>query len=193
MSKLLLFITSALIMVFQHTLHAQETINANNSSSFILGGGQEVVSAVLDLQPIHIVDLEPENAIPSGNTVVVSEAGKPFVGIGSPSTGDFWLNFTYRGANFQNARIYASTNLPIPSNMTITLQVINTASINGQFAANPNLSPVSLSTTDQVLVYDFANGFTGDGENTGYQIRYQINNPNALSLPSGFEMVFEIK
>ncbi|MDT0649962.1 hypothetical protein [Autumnicola edwardsiae] len=171
----------------------QETINASNPSSFILGGGQESSTAVVDLQPIAITDLEPDPATGFSGSTIGMEAGNPFTGTGSPSTGEFWLNFTYRSHNYQNARIFASINQPIPGDMIISIQVVNTAKVNGVFNANPNSNPINLSTSEQVIVYDFTSGYTGDGEGTGYLIQYNITNPSSLSLPPGFEIVFEIK
>lgn len=172
---------------------AQETLNANDPNTFILGGGQESSTAIVDLQPIAITDLEPDPATSISGSTEGMEAGNLFTGTGSPNTGEFWLNFTYRSLNFQNARIFVSVNQPIPGDMDISVQIINTAKINGVFNVNPNTNPINLSTSEQVIVYDFASGYTGDGEGTGYLIQYNITNPSSLSLPPGFEIVFEIK
>ncbi|MDT0643957.1 hypothetical protein RM553_14055 [Zunongwangia sp. F363] len=172
---------------------AQETLNAFDPNTFILGGGQESTTAVVDLQRIAITDLEPDPATGFSDSTLGMEAGNPFTGTGSPTTGEFWLNFTYRSLNFQNARIFVRVNQPIPSDMTIKVQIINTANINGVYNANPNSNPINLSTSEQIIVYDFASGYTGDGEGTGYLIEYNIINPSALSLPPGFEIIFEIK
>ena len=165
------------VLMFFQKFTAQERINAT-LSSIILGGGQQSVTATLDLQPIAIVDLEP---------------GNPFLTGGSANPGEFWLNYTYRGSNLETASLYTRINQPLPDGMVITLQVINSASLNGNFIPNPISTPLTLSTTPQLIASDFSSGYTGDGENTGYLIQYKISNPNAISLPAGFEIVFEIK
>lgn len=170
---------------------SQETINAADPSSFILGGGQESTTAILNLQPIAITDLETESIPGGSNTTNILEAGNPFEISGA--TGQFWLNFTYRSESFQNARIYASANQPIPDGIAISLQIINTAGANGIFTATPLLSPIDLLVTEQAIVFDFPSGYTGDGEGSGYLIEYNITNPNLHSLPTGFEIVFEIR
>lgn len=179
------------VLMFFQGFTAQERINAT-LSSIILGGGQQSVTATLDLQPIAIVDLEPENTN-SGETFIVEEAGNPFLTGGSANPGEFWLNYTYRGSNLETASLYTRINQPLPDGMEITLQVINSASLNGNFIPNPISTPLTLSTTPQLIASDFSSGYTGDGENTGYLIQYKISNPNAISLPAGFEIVFEIK
>jgi hypothetical protein len=43
------------------------------------------------------------------------EAGLPATGIGGIATNDnIWLNYTYRGSNFVNAKIYARSNQIVP-------------------------------------------------------------------------------
>jgi hypothetical protein len=48
------------------------------------------------------------------------EAGLPATGIGGIATNDnIWLNYTYRGSNFVNAKIYARSNQIVPAGIVI--------------------------------------------------------------------------
>ncbi|MGO4819846.1 MULTISPECIES: hypothetical protein [unclassified Flavobacterium] len=175
---------------------AQETINAYDPNTFLFGGGQGSNFAVLDLQTIAIIDAEPDpsNSISFGISTSNMEAGLPVTGAGGNSINeDTWLNFTYRALNYANARIFVYTNQAVPAGMAIKIQIIARANVGGVYNANPNTNPITLSNFEQVLVYDFASGYTGDGLGTGYQVRCTIENPNGVSLSTGFEIIYEIK
>ncbi|HEA29693.1 MAG TPA: hypothetical protein ENH91_06820 [Leeuwenhoekiella sp.] len=190
------FIIVALSIVQVFFCNAQETINANDPNSFIFGGDSDFNTATLELQEILLTDLEPDpgNTISFGVNPSDMEAGKPVTGAGGTSVNeDIWLNFTYRGINYRNARILVYANQPLPADLEIKIQVIATANTGGNYNPNPNYNPIVASTSEQVLVYDFASGYTGDGEGTGYQLRYTIDNPNGASLPTGFEIIYEIR
>ena len=176
---------------------AQETLNTYNPNTFIFGGDQESNTATVHLLSISLVDIEadPGNTIGFGITPSNLEAGLPAVG--STSSGietneDLWLNFTYRARNYANATIRVYTNQSVPSGITIKVQIINTAG-GGDYPKNPNYNPITLNEKKQVIVYDFASGYTGDGENFGYQLRYTLENNGGASLPEGFEIIYEIK
>ena len=175
---------------------SQETLNANDPNSFVLGGGQGNNQANLTLIPISILDIEPDpdNGISFGGIGTDLEAGMPISG-GSPggANEDLWLNFTHRTDNFQPKRIYVKSNMLIPNGLNITIQIINTVSIGGNFPANPNTNPIILTNSDQIIVYDFGSGYTGDGVGTGYQLRYTIDNTSGASLPVGFQIIYSIQ
>ncbi|WP_040473687.1 hypothetical protein [Flavobacterium frigoris] len=175
---------------------SQQTIDANNISSFLLGGGQRSNFATLSLQPIAIIDAEPDpsNTISFGISTNNLEAGLPATGVGGISTNDnIWLNFTYRGLNFVNAKIYVHTNQIVPAGIVIKIQVIAATNIGGSYNPNQNINPITLSTAEQLLINDFASGYTGNGLGTGYNLRITVENHSGLSLPNGFEIIYEIK
>lgn len=170
---------------------SQTTLDANDPSTFILGGGQESNTLTVNLLPIAIVDIEGYSAS-SESGLASLEAGLPFSG----STGNLenvWLNFTHRAAN-QLGRIFVSTNQPIPAGMEIFVEIeINNYGIAGDFHANPIAGQISLNETEQLIVDDFANGYTEDGLNNGYHLIYTIDNPSNISLPAGFEILYRIE
>jgi hypothetical protein len=175
---------------------SQQTIDASNVSSFLLGGGQQSNFATLSLQPIAIIDAEPDpsNTISFGISINTLEAGLPATGVGGISTNDnIWLNYTYRGLNLASAKIYVRTNQIVPAGIVIKIQVLAATNIGGSFIANQNINPITLSTAEQVLINDFASGYTGSGLGTGYNLRITVENQSGLSLPSGFEIIYEIK
>ncbi|TDE05912.1 hypothetical protein [Flavobacterium sandaracinum] len=174
----------------------QPILNVTISSNFIFGGGQGSNFATLSLQPIAIIDAEPDpsNTINFGISSNTLEAGLPATGPGGILTNEsIWLNFTYRAVNFTNAKIYVNTNQMVPAGMVLQIQVLSTANIGGVFTSNPVLSPITLSTNQQVLVNNFSSGYTGNGLGTGYQLKYTIENHSGQSLPLGFEIIYEIK
>jgi len=176
-------------------VYSQETLDANNPNNFVLGGDQGSNLASLNLVPISIVDVEPDpnNTLTFGGIAVNLEAGSPASGVAGNTNEDLWLNFTHRADNSQPKQIYVRSNVPIPAGMTITIQIINSASIGGNYTSTPNLTPIILSNTNQVIVFNFNSGYTGDGIGTGYQLKYDINNTGAVTLPSGFEIIYSIQ
>jgi hypothetical protein len=193
--KTLLYITLATALSISAGF-AQETLNTYDPNSFIFGGDQGHNTLTVKLQTISLIDVEPDpgNTVGFGIVPDKLEAGLPAVGStgsGTEINEDLWLNFTYRARHYANATIRVHTNQPVPPGITIKVQIINTAG-GGDYPKNPNYNPILLNETKQVIVYDFASGYTGDGENFGYQLRYTIDNQGGASLPEGFEIRYEI-
>ena len=190
------YILAALFTLCFIVCGAQEILNVTISSNFIVGGGQRSNFATLSLQPIAIVDAEPDpsNTISFGLSSSTLEAGLPATGVGGIATNEnIWLNYTYRASNLANAKIYVRTNQIVPAGIVLKIQVIAATSIGGSYIANQNSSPITLSTTEQILINSFASGYTGNGLGTGYNLRITVENQSGLSLPSGFEIIYEIK
>ncbi|WP_405379741.1 hypothetical protein [Maribacter sp. LLG6340-A2] len=187
------YIAVIVLVCSSNFLGAQETLNANDPNTFIFGGDQQSNTLSVELLPIAIVDVEPDpsTGISGGADLSSLEAGLPFAG-GADNLDGLWLNFTHRAENFQNARIFVSSNQPVPDGMTITVEIIATG-IGGEFPKNPRFGQVTIGPIEEVIVYDFANGYTGDGLSNGYQLKYTIDNPGAVSLPNGFEIVYRIQ
>ena len=162
----------------------------------VLGGDQKTTSGTIALSGIAIVDVEPDPGLglSFGVSAASLEAGMPAGGgSGDGTNEDLWINFTYRSNGFTNARIYVKTNLPLPSGLTLKVQIISNSDPTNQYPLNPNLSELTLSEAEQVIVYDFGSGYTGDGVNNGYQLRYTMENTSGASLPSGFQVLYEIR
>lgn len=162
----------------------------------VLGGDQKTTSGTISLSGISIVDVEPDPGLglSFGVSAASLEAGLPASGgSGDGINEDLWLNFTYRSIGFSPARIYVKTNLPLPSGLTLKVQIISNSDPTNQFPLNPNLSELTLNESEQVIVYDFGSGYTGDGVNNGYQLRYTMENTSGASLPDGFQVVYEIR
>jgi hypothetical protein len=97
----------------------------------------------LNLRPIAIIDAEPDpsNTVSFGISTSSLEAGLPATGIGGIATNDnIWLNYTYRGSNFVNAKIYARSNQIVPAGIVIKIQVIAATNIGGSYNANQNIN-----------------------------------------------------
>lgn len=188
--KSLIYKWSTVLLLFSSSIFAQETINAYDPNSFIFGGDQKSVVASIELQPFGIIDIEPEGELIGSIAGGDMEAGLAVVaGGGLPE--NLWINFSFRAANYQPARIYVSTNQPVPAGMTIKVEIIETG-VDGSFPKNPVYGQLILSQTEQRIVHDFANGYTGDGVNKGYKLKYTLENPGSASLPSGFQIIYRI-
>lgn len=189
--KKLVYIWSAALLLFSSPIVAQETINANDPNSFIFGGDQKIVVASMELQPFGIIDIEPEGELIGGAAGGELEAGLAVAAGGGGLPENLWINFTFRAANFQPARIYVSTNMPLPDGMTLKVKIVETV-VGGSFPVNPKSGPTTLSQTEQIIVYDFSNGYTGDGVNNGYRLQYTLKNQNGASFPPGFQVIYRI-
>lgn len=187
--------TLTLLLATLHLTMAQPTLNANDLSSFVLGGGQASTSMSVRILPIAIIDAEPDPgaSVSFGGDVSQLEAGIPPAGtIWGNVDESIWLNFTYRNLNGDKAKIYVQSNMPVPDGMKIKIEVIGMgAGVN--FTKDPGLKKVTLSQDRDDLLTGIRNGYTGDGLNNGYQLRYTVENSAMLSLPPGFEVTYTIE
>lgn len=174
------------------SINAQETIDANNPNNFVTGGGQEYSGSTIELLPVSILDIEGFTGFnPEINTGTL-EAGLPITG-GVSDLSNVWLNFSYRSQGFQTAKIYVSYNMPLHNSIIIDVQIEgNNYGTNGDFPKNPNLNKVRIEQNEKVIVFDFTNGYTGDGVGNGYKLNYTINNPQNRSFPDGFQITYRI-
>ncbi|MEP2278743.1 hypothetical protein [Maribacter sp.] len=178
------------------TLAAQETLDASDPSNFVIGGAQGYQFLSMNLLEVQIIDVEPEinNTISFTVDPNTLEAGLPvFAGAGGAVNEDLWLNITSRSANADtyNAQVYC--NQPVPVGFEIKIQLLNALSVDGTGDTGiANTNEFVISETPQIIITDIARGFTNDGVNKGFQIRYTITNSNGGSLPVGFEIVYEL-
>ena len=209
-----LMVASCFMGYAQETDFTPQTINANDPNSYAgnasvtpIGltqsvvappGDQRINNPSINLQPIQMVDVEPEDAFAGSSSLTNVEAGEAVsVGGGSIDDSDLWLNYTFRAAAYENAeiRVY-SIGTPLPAGMSIQVQIISNTTIESYFGgniANPNTNPVSISSSPQTLVYSFASSYSGDGIGTGYQLKYTLNNPGMENIPADYQIIYEIK
>lgn len=186
-------IIKLLFLLLIISTNAQETINANDPNSFVTGGGQEFQSSTIELLPVAIIDIEGFSGFNPGISTGTLEAGLPVSG-GTSDLSNIWLNFTYRSVSYQPARILVYTNLPVPNSVQIEVQIdVNNYGTEGDFPKNPNSNKINVNEIEQVIVYDFANGYTGNGVGNGYKLIYTITNPSGVSFPEGFEILYRIQ
>lgn len=185
-----------LILIFSFFGYSQETIDATDPSTFIIGGDQGYHFLSMNLLEVHIIDVEPEfnNAISVSVDPNTLEAGEPALGgSGSAVNEDLWINITNRttGADLYSAVVY--TNQAVPSGFEIKVEVLNTTSVDGEGATGTAVSgELVLSETPTTVITDIGRGYTNDGVNKGYQLRYTISNTGGGDLPVGFEIVYEL-
>lgn len=184
-------IVITLIIAFSsfNVAFGQDVLDVLGVNLLLFGGDRKSISTTVEMLPVAILDVEPEDgSLISVGGGAEQEAGMPVL-TGLPE--NLWINFTHRASNFQPARIYVSTNQPVPAGMVLKVEIVQVG-VNGSFPANPRVGEVILSQTEQIIVYDFANGYTGDGVGSGYKLKYTLENPNSQSLPVGFQVIYRI-
>ena len=178
------------------SLIAQETLDASDPSNFVIGGAQGFQNFSMNLLEVQIIDVEPEinNTISFTVDPSTLEAGLPvFAGAGGAENEDLWLNITSRSANLNtyNAQVYS--NQPVPAGFEIKIEILNNLSVDGTGDTGiASTSEFTLSEVPSIIITDIARGFTNDGINKGFQLRYTITNSSGGSLPVGFEVVYEL-
>lgn len=176
---------------------AQETLDASDPSNFVVGGAQGFHFLSMNLLEVQIIDVEPEidNAITFGVDPNSLEAGLPVLsGTGGTVNEDLWLNITSRtsGVERYNALVYS--NQPVPSGFTIKVQVLNTTSVGGLGnSGTATGAEITISETPTIVISDVGSGYTTDGINKGFQLRYIISNSGGGSLPVGFEILYDLQ
>jgi hypothetical protein len=185
-------ICKLVLLLFITSVNAQETIDAENPNNFVTGGGQESQSFTLTILPVSIIDIEGFSGFNPGINTQTLEAGLPVSG-GTSDLSNIWLNYTFRGENGGGAEIFVSTNMPVPNGVRIEVQIDRNDYGNaGDFDKTAENKKIRLSESESRIVKDFGNGYTGDGQGNGYHVIYTISNPNGVSFPDGFEIIYRI-
>lgn len=185
------------VMLLSGSCISQETLNADDPNSFIFGGDQKSITASISLQSIYLVDVEsdPDNTIRFNVDGTAIEAGLPAMGAksnGIETNETLWLNFSSRSVDGEKAIITVRTNQPVPDGIIISVALI-AVSPGGFIDANEEKNPIILSEIAERIVDKIENGYTNDFIGNGFQIQYTVENNQALSLPPGFEIIYEIK
>jgi len=175
---------------------SQETIDASDPNTFIFGGAQGYHFLTMDLLAVNLVDVEPEfnNQVSFVVDPSTLEAGLPiFSGTGAAVNEDLWLNITSRTNGIDIYTALVSSNQPVPSGFEIKIELLNVQSIGGDGdTGNAVLGELVISDTPTAIITDIEKGYTDDGVNKGFQIRYTITNTGGGELPVGFEIVYEL-
>jgi len=174
----------------------QETLDTYNPNNYTNGGDKKSITAQISLQPIALVDVEPDpdNTINFGVPEGGLEAGLPvsFSSVFEEATNNrLWLNFTYRAINNEKGSIVVRTNPDVPKGMKIDVEIISTSNT-GDFPKNPRRNKFMIDDKNRTIVWDFDSGYTGDGVNNGYQLEYTLHNKKGASLPPDFRIIYEI-
>ena len=185
MKKILKTFILILVVLISTANYAQETLNANNVNTYILGGDQNSNFATIDLVNFQIIDMasDPDNAINFNVDPTYLEAGLPAMGTsidGVVINEDLWLNYSCRALNNRVNAIYVSTNLPVPDGISLKVKIIN-VSAGGNFNQNPTIKSLKLNEVEKQLVGNLSSGYTADGKFNGYQLQYTVDNKSGKS------------
>ncbi|NKI25210.1 hypothetical protein HCG49_01375 [Arenibacter sp. 6A1] len=175
----------------------QETIDTNNLNNYTNGGDKKSTTAQISLLPIALVDVEPDmdNTVNFGIPEGGMEAGLPvnFNSVFEEATNNrLWLNFTYRAIK-KDAEITVRANQKLPKGIKLEVEIINTSNT-GDFSDNIKIKNKVKIKDDKghKLIEKIGNGYSGNGENHGYQLQYTLDNKYGESLPPDFRIIYEI-
>ncbi len=151
-----------LVLVFQ-TINLHH-ITAQNTGSAL---------ASIQLSPIALMDIEPNNSSVILNVSPVTEAGT--MNTTFMSNNIKWINFSSSLAPSSPNRTIlvgvASGNLPAGVRVKIQTSPYSGTG-NGSLGTQTN--EITISSTYQTLINNIGAGFTGNGINNGYMIRYVL-------------------
>ncbi|MBS3992588.1 MAG: hypothetical protein KGZ87_02610 [Bacteroidetes bacterium] len=129
--------------------------------------------ASIQLNPIALMDIEPNNSSVVLNVSPVTEAGT--MNSTSMSNNIKWINFSSSLApSTPNRTILvgvASGNLP--AGVRVKIQT-SPYSGTGNGSIGNQTNEITISSTYQTLINNIGAGFTGNGINNGYMIRYVL-------------------
>lgn len=117
-----------------------------------------------------------------------------FSALGGAVNEDLWLNLTSRTAGLEKYQVRVYANQPLPPEIEIEVRILNTTSVGGLGeSGTASVTAITLSETPTVLISDIGRGFTTDGSNKGFQIRYTVTNSGGGELPVGFGVVYDMQ
>lgn len=159
-------ITAILIVIFQfncfHNLQSQNTGSTSTN---------------LQLSPVALMDIEPNNSSVILNVTPVTEAGT-LNGV-SMTNNVKWINFSSSIAPSSPNRTIGVSIVSgnLPAGIRIKIQV-SPYTGSGSGALGSQVNELTLSSSFQTLIANIGAGFTGNGTNNGFMIRYILEISN---------------
>lgn len=134
------------------------------------------VNASINLEEVAMLDLEPNNSTVTLNLSSAIEAGEKV--LIEESYNDKWINFSSAvfAGNSRSILIQMDLGQKAPSGINLKLRTENYTG-SGKFYLDMEPSVVNVVTLNdqpQTIVSDIRGAFTGNGENNGYKITYEL-------------------
>ena len=167
----ILFALSVIMLCAGHIM-AQTTINAADINSFILGGDQKEVDVFYSVPTNAILDVEPEidPTIFQLDVNTLEAGGSPFL------NGFQIVRYINISSNLENQGIYIQSISDLPTGMDITVSCVKLLiPTEVDQGCGSCLNAIQLSTVETQLIQDISSCISGDGQNAGYQITFDIN------------------
>ncbi len=131
------------------------------------------VNATFTLSQVAMLDLEPNNTTVTLNVAAPNEAGEKAIVVAANN--NKWINFS--SAVFPNTSRSISIQMELGQKAPPGIYLkLNTASYSGsgKGVLGSATSVVTLSDTPQTIVSDIKGAYTGNGENNGYKLTYEL-------------------
>lgn len=129
-------------------------------------------SATFKLSEIALLDLEPNNATVTLNVVAPNNAGEKALVVAANN--NKWINFS--SAVSAGATRYISIIIEdgqVPPGIYLKLRTANYSG-SGDGELGSATSVVTLNNTSQTIVSNIKGAYTGNGENNGYKLTYEL-------------------
>jgi hypothetical protein len=160
----------------------------------VLCGAQSSASVGVNITmpSIALLDIEPNTTGFNLGLTAPTEAGNTITTISTNSSK--WINFTSAVTAGATKRVSIRLSGTIPNGVNL---VLTTSSYSGTGAGSlgTRVSPLTLSTNEQILINSIGGAFTGNGIDNGYNLNYtlQVTNFSLLrSQSSTLSVVFTL-
>ncbi len=129
-------------------------------------------SATFTLSEIALIDLAPNNTTVTLNVVAPTNAGEKAIIVATNN--NKWINFSSAviEGNSRSISIIIEEG-QVPPGIYLKLSTARVAGIGKGELGSPS-GILTLSSTPQIIVSDIRGAFTGNGENNGYKINYEL-------------------
>ncbi len=134
-------------------------------------------NTTITLPSIALIDVEPKGNI-TMSFLPPTDAGNPI----SPPQADMskWLNYSSAVASGGNSRsISASINQAVPG---VDLMILTETATSGGGNLGVPVGQVLLGTTPVVIVSGIRGAYTGNGQNNGHRLRFNLSTNNYSDL-----------
>ncbi len=129
------------------------------------------INVSFTLQPVAMLDLEPNNSMVVLNLAVPNEAGKQAT-IGLPSSKK-WINFSSAVADNSRSISIKIEDGQVPPGIYLKLTTSNYVGIGKGILGSPS-GVVTLNNISQNIITGIKGAYTGDGINNGYELTYSL-------------------
>ncbi len=133
--------------------------------------GPEASHAVnINVPAVALIDIEGTNQTIPFTFNTINEAGASFEAVNSNN--DLWLNLTSVVAPSKKNKVQVKISENLVEALTLSVQAAS--STTGKGNRGTVSSKINLTEVDQSIITNIGSGYTGDGQNFGFQLTYSL-------------------